>query len=63
MDINDMRSAMTVVLFLLFLGIVFWAYSSKRKRAFDEAARLPFDEDESMAAGKPRNTSRENGAE
>lgn len=62
MDINDIRSAMTVVMFLLFLGIVFWAYSSKRKRAFDEAARLPFDENESMAAGKPRNTSRENGA-
>lgn len=62
MDINDLRSAMTVVMFVVFLGIVFWAYSSKRKRAFDEAARLPFDEDDSMDAGKPRNTSREHGA-
>lgn len=52
MDINDLRSAMTVVMFVVFLGIVFWAYSSKRKRAFDEAARLPFDEDDSMDAGK-----------
>lgn len=58
MDINDIRSAMTVILFVVFLGIVFWAFSKKRKRAFDEAARLPFDEDESMTAGKPRNTSK-----
>jgi cytochrome c oxidase cbb3-type subunit 4 len=63
MDINDIRSAMTVIMFVLFLGIVFWAYSSKRKRAFDEAARLPFEEDESMVAGKPRNTPGKNGAQ
>jgi cytochrome c oxidase cbb3-type subunit 4 len=62
MDINDIRSAMTVIMFALFLGIVFWAYSGKRKRAFDEAARLPFEEDESMVAGKSPNTSREHGA-
>ena len=46
MDLNDVRSAMTVIMFVLFLGIVFWAFSKKRKRAFDEAAQLPFDEDE-----------------
>jgi cytochrome c oxidase cbb3-type subunit 4 len=62
MDINDIRSAMTVIMFALFLGIVFWAYSGKRKRAFDEAARLPFEEDESMVTGKSPNTSREHGA-
>ena len=28
-----------------FLGIVVWAFSSKRKAAFDEAARLPFDDE------------------
>ena len=48
MDIIAVRSAMTVILFVLFLGIVFWAFSKKRKRAFDEAARLPFDEDEAL---------------
>jgi cytochrome c oxidase cbb3-type subunit 4 len=62
MDINDIRSAMTVIMFVVFLGIVFWAYSKKRKSDFDEAARLPFDEDESMAGGRSRNTSREHGA-
>jgi cytochrome c oxidase cbb3-type subunit 4 len=28
-----------------FLAIVVWAYSSKRKARFDEAARLPLDDD------------------
>lgn len=46
MNVNDIRIAITVVSFLVFLGIVFWAYSSRRKRAFDEAAQLPFADEE-----------------
>ncbi|MDO9243364.1 MAG: cbb3-type cytochrome c oxidase subunit 3 [Rhodocyclaceae bacterium] len=46
MDINDLRSIFTVLVFGAFIGIVAWAYSSKRKQAFDEAARLPLDDDE-----------------
>ena len=46
MDINDMRSAITVVSLLLFLGIVAWAWSRRRSAAFDEAAQLPFLDDE-----------------
>jgi len=42
MDIDDLRVVMTVVSFVVFLGIVAWAYSRKRKRDFDEAAQLPF---------------------
>ncbi len=45
MDINDLRSIFTVLVFGAFIGIVAWAYSSKRKQAFDEAARLPLDDD------------------
>lgn len=46
MDINDLRSIVTVVSFITFLGIVFWAWSGRRKAAFDEAARLPLEDDE-----------------
>lgn len=46
MDINDLRSIVTVVSFITFLGIVVWAFSGRRKSAFDEAARLPLDDDE-----------------
>jgi cbb3-type cytochrome oxidase subunit 3 len=34
------------LLFAVFLGIVAWAYSAKRKRRFDAAARAPLDDDE-----------------
>jgi cytochrome c oxidase cbb3-type subunit 4 len=46
MDINDLRSLMTVLSLLTFVGIVLWAYSSRRKQAFDEAAHLVFDEED-----------------
>ena len=51
--VNAFRSLVTVLLFLLFLGIVAWAYSSRNRSAFDEAAALPFLDDDS----KPSNTS------
>jgi len=41
------QSLWTIVVMVTFLGIVWWAFSSKRKAAFDEAARVPF-EDESQ---------------
>jgi cytochrome c oxidase cbb3-type subunit 4 len=34
--------ATTVLSFVAFLGIVAWAYSHRRKAAFDEAANAPF---------------------
>ena len=39
-----MRTLWTVLSFAAFLGIVFWAYSGKRKARFDEAARLALDD-------------------
>lgn len=46
MDINDFRAAFTVIMFVMFIGIVFWAWSNKRRGAFTEAANLPLDEPE-----------------
>lgn len=45
MDINDMRSIVTVVSLVTFVGILVWAWSKKNKADFDEAARLPFGDD------------------
>lgn len=45
MDINDLRSITTVAMLVLFAGIVWWAYSASHKKAFEEAANLPFDEE------------------
>ncbi len=49
MDINDLRAMVTVLSFLAFIGIVWWAYSSRRKAAYDEAARMPLDDDDMPA--------------
>jgi cytochrome c oxidase cbb3-type subunit 4 len=32
----------TVLSFVVFIGIVLWAWSGRRKRAFDAAAQEPF---------------------
>ena len=45
MDINTLRSVATVVGFMTFVGIVWWAYSRKRTSDFSEAANLPFEQD------------------
>lgn len=46
MDLNFLRGLGTVFVMIAFIGICLWAYSSRRKQAFDEAANLPFaDED------------------
>jgi cytochrome c oxidase cbb3-type subunit 4 len=43
MELYGILGAITTVLsFLTFLGIVAWAYSSRRRAAFDEAANAPF---------------------
>jgi cytochrome c oxidase cbb3-type subunit 4 len=45
MDINLLRSIVTVVAFVVFIGIVIWAWSRRNQASFEEAARLPFEQD------------------
>lgn len=45
MDINTLRSVVTLLSLLAFVGIVWWAWSKRNQRAFDEAAQLPFQDD------------------
>ncbi len=42
MDINTLRGLSTLLLLVGFIGLVFWVYSGRRKRGYDEAAQLPF---------------------
>ena len=44
------HSIWTVLLLILFVGIILWAFSSRRKRAFDEAARLPLEDEDTHLA-------------
>jgi cytochrome c oxidase cbb3-type subunit 4 len=41
-----MHSIWTVLVFVVFIGIVLWAFSGRRKKDFDEAARLVLDDDQ-----------------
>jgi cytochrome c oxidase cbb3-type subunit IV len=45
MDINELRSIVTVISMLTFLGIVAWAWSKRNKDRFEEAAQLPFQDE------------------
>ena len=42
MDINVVRSAVTVIGLLLFVALVLSVYRSSRRQAFEAAAQLPF---------------------
>ena len=43
---NTFRGLFTVVLLVAFVGIVLWAYGKRRKQRFDDAANLPFADEE-----------------
>ncbi|MGS2717790.1 cbb3-type cytochrome oxidase subunit 3 [Eionea flava] len=46
MDINDIRGLSTVLVMIAFVGIFWWAFSPARKKKFDDAANLPFADDD-----------------
>ena len=46
MNMGLIHSVWTVLLVILFLGIVFWAFSGRRKQSFDAAARIPLENDD-----------------
>jgi cytochrome c oxidase cbb3-type subunit 4 len=48
MDINDFRGIITAVVFVAFIGIWVWAWSSRRKKDFDRSAALPLEEDKTL---------------
>lgn len=60
MDTGTFRGIITFLVLVSFLGITWWAYSKRRKKDFDEAAHLPFADDDELphhdaraSAGEP----------
>ena len=43
MDLNDVRSLVTLVSLGLFLGLMAWTWWPSHRRAHDDAALLPFE--------------------
>lgn len=53
MDTGTFRGLITLVLIIAMIGIALWAYSKRRKADFEEAANLPFaDDDEQPTSDK-----------
>jgi cytochrome c oxidase cbb3-type subunit IV len=45
MDINTLRIAVTVVSFIVFVGILVWVWKNRNTSDFKDAANQPFKED------------------
>ena len=51
--LSMMHSIWTVVLFVVFIGIVYWAWSARRRDTFDRAARSVLEDDDNTGATSP----------
>jgi cytochrome c oxidase cbb3-type subunit IV len=45
MDINTLRILATVASFIVFVGILVWAWKNRKTTDFKDAANLPFKDD------------------
>ena len=52
MDQGTIGSIFTVVVFIAFIGICWWAFSSRNTKRFDEAANLVFDDEKGKNLNK-----------
>jgi cytochrome c oxidase cbb3-type subunit 4 len=52
MDSGTASGVMTGILILVFIGIVLWAWSSRRRQDFEEAAHLPLEDDDERGGQK-----------
>lgn len=52
MDMTLFHSLWTVVVLVIFIGIIVWSFSKKRHAAFDQAARLPLEDEQPLMTNK-----------
>lgn len=50
MELVTLQAVETLLSFSVFIGITLWAYSTRRKQAFDKLALLPFDDHHALSA-------------
>jgi cbb3-type cytochrome oxidase subunit 3 len=54
MEVNEVRIAVMVASFFLFLGVVGWAYAPKRRGKLDSIARHILNDDDGIEATRER---------
>jgi cytochrome c oxidase cbb3-type subunit 4 len=52
MDAGFLGSIVTVLFFLIFIGIVWWVYHKENKHKHEEAANLPFEEGDEPSSSR-----------
>ena len=57
MEIGTIRGLGTLIVFVAFVGLLYWIYG-KKKSNFDEAANLPFADEQSDSSKLDQDTSR-----
>lgn len=55
MSVSLIQTVWTVVAFVIFVGVVIWAWSSRRKESFDKAARMALDDDKPIDSNDLKN--------
>lgn len=48
----DFDTVYTIVLFVIFIGIIFYVFREKAKKTYDEDAKIPFLDEESIKKDK-----------
>lgn len=49
MDVNTLRSAVTLLGLILFIALMAWTWWPQRKDAYEAAAQLPLDEGKDLS--------------
>jgi cytochrome c oxidase cbb3-type subunit 4 len=62
MALDTLRGIVTAVLFVLFIALVAWAWSGKRRAVFQKMAQLPLEEDAGVPAAQPERLERNHGS-
>ena len=60
MDYGTLRGLVALLILALFIIIVVWSYSKKRKSSFDEIANSIFEEDKTEQENKQRHLDKDN---
>jgi cytochrome c oxidase cbb3-type subunit 4 len=60
MDYGTLRGLVALLILALFVIIVVWSYSKKRKASFDDVANSIFEEDELTQQNKQRHLDKDN---
>ncbi len=55
MNVATFHAWWTVLMVAIFVGIIAWAWSGRRKQSFDEAAKMPLEDDTSGGVTGERN--------